>query len=107
MAFTKKSKPAKPSTDVTNKPQFSEAQSNQEKFTDTGARAIGLRESHAPGMTYMSTARETGNQAMLGPNTKNTGTVKDALNAYKQNRMLAVENPDGQSSRISNNRRYK
>jgi hypothetical protein len=107
MAFTKKSKLAdKLNTDVVDKPQFSGTQSNQERFVGVGKKTINLRPSNEPGMKYMSTARETGNQILLRPNTKNTSTLKDPLNSYRQSIMPAVENPD-KGNRTSNSRKLK
>jgi hypothetical protein len=73
--------------------------SNQEQYTGTGVKA-GPKPSPSSGRKFIDeTSREYGNQLQFSANPYGTGTVKDALNAYKQKTKPAAVNPgpDGRS----------
>lgn len=79
-----------------DKPSLGPLQSNQERATGDGARTVAVTTSDVDGVGYTSTQRKLGNQVMVGPNTKGTGTLKDPLNSYASTFYPAASNPSGQ-----------
>ncbi len=67
--------------------------SNQEQMTGAGTKA-GPMPSPSTGSTFIKgTQREYSNQVKFSSNPYGSGTIKDALNTYKQTLKAAVVNP--------------
>jgi len=80
--------------------------STQELYTGPGVKVGPKPTSSSGNSSFMkSTPRDFGNQVQFSPNPYGSGTIKDALNTYKQVTKPAAVNPGPDSRNIVGNKK--